>query len=62
MTTKLPTHVEAGRVYLRRYEAGDGRLFYAMSQKPAYISPSLSTKRNIKLNHSPMTRPSPSVR
>jgi aminoglycoside 6'-N-acetyltransferase len=28
-----PKRIEAQRIYLRRYEAGDGRWFYAMSQR-----------------------------
>ena len=31
--TALPTRIEAQRVYLRSYQAGDGEWFYAMSQK-----------------------------
>ena len=33
MLLDIPTRVEAGRIYLRRYEAGDGPWYYAMSQK-----------------------------
>ncbi len=29
----IPTHIEAERIYLRRYEAGDGPWYYAMSQR-----------------------------
>jgi RimJ/RimL family protein N-acetyltransferase len=32
MLLDIPTRVEAGRIYLRRYEAGDGPWYYAMSQ------------------------------
>jgi RimJ/RimL family protein N-acetyltransferase len=30
---EIPTRIEARRIYLRRYEAGDGPWYYAMSQK-----------------------------
>ena len=33
MLLKIPTRIEAGRIYLRRYAAGDGQWYYAMSQK-----------------------------
>jgi ribosomal-protein-alanine N-acetyltransferase len=33
MLLEIPTRIEAGRIYLRRYEAGDGQWYYAMSQK-----------------------------
>ena len=33
MLRNVPTRIEAGRIYLRSYEAGDGPWFYAMSQK-----------------------------
>lgn len=33
MLLELPTRIEARRVYLRKYEPGDGHWFYAMSQK-----------------------------
>jgi ribosomal-protein-serine acetyltransferase len=33
MLLEIPTRIEAGRIYLRSYEAGDGPWVYAMSQK-----------------------------
>jgi ribosomal-protein-alanine N-acetyltransferase len=33
MLAALPTRIEAGRIYLRSFEAGDGPWYYAMSQK-----------------------------
>ena len=33
MLPKIPTRIEAKRIYLRRYEAGDGPWYYAMSRK-----------------------------
>ena len=33
MLLEIPTRIEAGRIYLRSYEAGDGQWYYAMSQK-----------------------------
>lgn len=33
MLLEIPTRIEAERLYLRRYEAGDGPWYYAMSQK-----------------------------
>ena len=33
MLLEIPTRIEAGRIYLRSYQAGDGPWFYAMSQK-----------------------------
>jgi aminoglycoside 6'-N-acetyltransferase len=33
MLLKLPTRIEAERIYLRPYEAGDGAWYYAMSRK-----------------------------
>ncbi len=33
MLPEIPTRIEAGRIYLRNYEAGDGRWYYAMSQR-----------------------------
>jgi ribosomal-protein-alanine N-acetyltransferase len=33
MPAKLPSRIEAERLYLRCYQAGDGRWFYTMSQK-----------------------------
>ena len=33
MLLKVPTRIEAERLYLRSYEAGDGPWFYAMSHK-----------------------------
>jgi RimJ/RimL family protein N-acetyltransferase len=33
MLLEIPTRIEAGRITLRRYEAGDGLWFFAMSQK-----------------------------
>ena len=33
MLLEIPTRIEAERLYLRCYEAGDGRWYYAMSQK-----------------------------
>jgi ribosomal-protein-alanine N-acetyltransferase len=33
MLLELPSRIEAGRIYLRSYEAGDGPWYYAMSRK-----------------------------
>jgi ribosomal-protein-alanine N-acetyltransferase len=33
MLLEIPTRIEAGRIYLRSYEAGDGQWYYTMSQK-----------------------------
>jgi ribosomal-protein-alanine N-acetyltransferase len=33
MLPVIPTRIEAGRIYLRSYEAGDGRWYYAMGQR-----------------------------
>jgi ribosomal-protein-alanine N-acetyltransferase len=33
MPLEIPTRIEAERIYLRCYEAGDGRWYYAMSRK-----------------------------
>jgi RimJ/RimL family protein N-acetyltransferase len=33
MLLEIPTRIETGRIYLRRYEAGDGPWYYAMSKK-----------------------------
>jgi len=33
MLLEIPARIESGRIYLRRYEAGDGQWYYAMSQK-----------------------------
>ena len=33
MLLEIPARIEAERIYLRSYEAGDGQWFYAMSQK-----------------------------
>lgn len=33
MLLEIPARIEAQRIYLRRYEAGDGPWYYAMSQK-----------------------------
>jgi ribosomal-protein-alanine N-acetyltransferase len=33
MLPEIPARIEAGRIYLRSYEAGDGRWYYAMSQR-----------------------------
>jgi aminoglycoside 6'-N-acetyltransferase len=33
MFLEIPTRIEAKRIYLRSYEAGDGLWYYAMSQK-----------------------------
>jgi RimJ/RimL family protein N-acetyltransferase len=33
MLLEIPTRIEAERIYLRKYEAGDGPWYYAMSQK-----------------------------
>jgi aminoglycoside 6'-N-acetyltransferase len=33
MLLEIPERIEAGRIYLRSYEAGDGQWFYTMSQK-----------------------------
>lgn len=33
MLLEIPTRIEAGRITLRRYKAGDGPWYYAMSQK-----------------------------
>lgn len=33
MLLQIPTHIEAKRIYLRCYEAGDGPWFYTMSQR-----------------------------
>ena len=33
MLLEIPTRIEVDRIYLRKYEAGDGRWYYAMSQK-----------------------------
>jgi aminoglycoside 6'-N-acetyltransferase len=33
MLLEIPTRIDAARIYLRSYEAGDGQWYYAMSQK-----------------------------
>jgi RimJ/RimL family protein N-acetyltransferase len=33
MLLDIPERIEAGRIYLRRYQAGDGQWYYDMSQK-----------------------------
>jgi ribosomal-protein-serine acetyltransferase len=33
MLLEIPTRIETERIYLRKYEAGDGQWYYAMSQK-----------------------------
>jgi aminoglycoside 6'-N-acetyltransferase len=33
MLLEIPTRIEAERIYLRSYEAGDGQWYYAMSQR-----------------------------
>ncbi len=33
MLLEIPSRIEAGRIYLRSYQAGDGPWFYAMSQR-----------------------------
>jgi len=33
MLLEIPTRIEAERIFLRSYEAGDGQWYYAMSQK-----------------------------
>ena len=33
MLLEIPTRIEVDRIYLRKYEAGDGPWYYAMSQK-----------------------------
>ena len=33
MLLEIPTRIEARRIYLRSYEAGDGQWYYAMSQR-----------------------------
>jgi RimJ/RimL family protein N-acetyltransferase len=33
MLLDIPERIEAGRIYLRRYQAGDGQWYYHMSQK-----------------------------
>jgi ribosomal-protein-alanine N-acetyltransferase len=33
MLLEIPTRIEATRIYMRRYEAGDGQWYFAMSQK-----------------------------
>lgn len=33
MLLEIPARIEAGRTYLRRYEAGDGHWYYTMSQQ-----------------------------
>ena len=33
MLLEVPERIEAERIYLRSYDAGDGQWFYAMSQR-----------------------------
>ena len=33
MLLEIPTRIEAKRIYMRKYEAGDGQWYFAMSQK-----------------------------
>lgn len=33
MLLEIPTRIEAKRIYMRRYEAGDGQWYFAMSQR-----------------------------